>query len=216
MDLPIQETLKSLPRWAIVAFAARCARRVEPLFLRAWPEAPVALWPAVSQAVAYAEQCAARAGCEPSLAKVLALQADYASHQATFGPEAVVFSGAYEAAHAAANAAGVVAYKEEAATGAYYAAEDAAGALARVLGQGTEAILEDLERLTRAAAEQGWTNATPVLPEFFAPLPEIRSEDEEARCEAYFTWERAGRPALSPEEQRRMYLEALDRVRRNR
>jgi len=35
VDIPEEEDLKKLPRWAIVAFAARCARRVQPLYLKA-------------------------------------------------------------------------------------------------------------------------------------------------------------------------------------
>jgi hypothetical protein len=42
------------------------------------------------------------------------------------------------------------------------------------------------------------------------------SEDGEARREAYVAWEREGRPSLSPEEQMRMYYEALHRIRRKR
>ena len=38
--------------------------------------------------------------------------------------------------------------------------------------------------------------------------------EQQARLEAYFAWERAGRPILSQAEQERMYLEALDAVRR--
>ena len=35
-----KEDLNKLPRWGIVAFAARCARRVQPLFTALWPVAP--------------------------------------------------------------------------------------------------------------------------------------------------------------------------------
>lgn len=36
--LPTEEEIALLPRWARVAFAARCARRVLPLYLHFWPE----------------------------------------------------------------------------------------------------------------------------------------------------------------------------------
>ncbi|MEW6741878.1 MAG: hypothetical protein AB1486_03880 [Planctomycetota bacterium] len=212
--------LHTLPRWAVVAFAARCARRVEPLFRRCWPDAPRDLLSHVAQAVAYAERCAAKAESEPELAKVFALWADEASERAAFGPKAVAESGAYSAAHAAANAVGSVAYPEEAAVGAYYAAVDATGALRAVLGEGDDAIRADLESLERAAREGGWTDETPVPPAFFSPLPqppvEALPEDEAARLEAYHAWERAGRPSLSRDEQDRMYFEALNRVRKMR
>lgn len=35
-----KEDIEPLPRWARVAFAARCARRVLPLYLQSWPSAP--------------------------------------------------------------------------------------------------------------------------------------------------------------------------------
>src|SRR5437868_5117560 len=38
--LPTEEEIGELPRWAQIAFAARCARRVLPLFVRNWPDAP--------------------------------------------------------------------------------------------------------------------------------------------------------------------------------
>jgi hypothetical protein len=145
---------------------------------------------------------------------MLALHADNASDRAEFSAE-VSASAAYPAAHAAANAVGAVAYIAEAATGAYYAASDAADALAKV-GQLHDAILADLELLTRSAREHGWNDSTPVPPESFPPLPPVLSEDEEARLEAYYAWERAGRPSLSPEQQRERYFEALERVRRTR
>jgi hypothetical protein len=37
ITIPSEEEIKQLPRWAIVAYAARCARRVEPLFVFFWP-----------------------------------------------------------------------------------------------------------------------------------------------------------------------------------
>ena len=37
---PRKNDIAILPRWARVAFAARCARRVQPLFMTGWPDAP--------------------------------------------------------------------------------------------------------------------------------------------------------------------------------
>lgn len=51
--------LASLPHWKRVAFAARCARRVQPLFEKYWPKAPAKYANAVRQAIALAEQSAA-------------------------------------------------------------------------------------------------------------------------------------------------------------
>lgn len=57
-ELATKEEILQLPRWAQVAFAARCARRVEPLFLNNWPDAPLKHVEAVSHAVAAVEQFA--------------------------------------------------------------------------------------------------------------------------------------------------------------
>jgi hypothetical protein len=154
--------LRSLPRWAVVAFAARCARRVEPLFRRAWPSAPEHHVAAVAQAVAYSERCAAEASSSVEIAKMLALHADLASHHAQ--------GATYSAAHAAANAAGTVAYPEDAATGAYYAAIDASDALRELAAESDTPILDDLARLETAARDGAWTDATAVPPELFLPL----------------------------------------------
>lgn len=48
-----------LPHWTRVAFAARCARRVQPLFAEAWPDATPGRVEAVERAIVLAEQSAA-------------------------------------------------------------------------------------------------------------------------------------------------------------
>ena len=50
-----KEDFEKLPRWAVVAFAARCARRVQPLFKAGWPDAPGDSIRAVEHAVDTAE-----------------------------------------------------------------------------------------------------------------------------------------------------------------
>jgi hypothetical protein len=49
---------RRLPHWSRVAFAARCARRVQPLFQRAWPDATAGRKAAVEKAIQLAEQSA--------------------------------------------------------------------------------------------------------------------------------------------------------------
>jgi hypothetical protein len=48
-----------LSHWSRVAFAARCARRVQPLFAEAWPDATAARKEAVERAIALAERSVA-------------------------------------------------------------------------------------------------------------------------------------------------------------
>jgi hypothetical protein len=61
-EASVADVLRKAPRWAIVAFAARCGRRVEPLFQRSWPQAPEHHVEAVSRSIALAENSAAHAG----------------------------------------------------------------------------------------------------------------------------------------------------------
>lgn len=222
MASSLRDELKAIPRWARVAFAARCARRVEPLLRVAWPDVRSDHVAAVARAIDYAEKSAARAEADSELARGLALSADIVAERAASNTEAVARGGAYDVAHAATNAVGAVAYLKEAVSGAYYAAVDAASALAKIVGEDDTAIRADLEQLRKTARKARWTSETAVPPTFFAPLPPREappprlSEDEAARIEAYRAWERAGRPSLSPADQERMYFEALDRVRRQR
>ena len=60
--VPTKEELAKLPRWAIVAFAGRCARRLQPLFTAAWAEAPAKHVAAVDQAITLCERSAAAGG----------------------------------------------------------------------------------------------------------------------------------------------------------
>lgn len=56
--LPMPEQLASLPRWARVVFAARCARRVHPLYGREWPSAAASHVDALDIAISLAEYSA--------------------------------------------------------------------------------------------------------------------------------------------------------------
>ncbi len=51
-----QKELSEIPSMACVAFAARCARRVQPLFLISWPQAPERLYHLLDGAVATVEE----------------------------------------------------------------------------------------------------------------------------------------------------------------
>lgn len=158
------DRLALLPRWAVVAFAARCARRVVPLLGTAWPDAPQPLVLGITEAVAYVEDCAGRGATETTAAQELAFRADYASEHA---PDLL----AYSAAHAAANAVGTLCHPGEAARAAYWAASDAAKALELASpGPSPAVLLADLEYLERLAAREGWTDTARVPSGVFAPL----------------------------------------------
>ena len=70
--LPTEEEVAALPRWARVAFAARCARRALPFFRINWREAPVGYGPALAWAAEDCERSAARAGSGEYVANAIA------------------------------------------------------------------------------------------------------------------------------------------------
>lgn len=62
--VPNQKEIKQLPRWAQVAFAARCARRVQPIFALAWPEVSKKDIETIEAAVSASETAASQAYSE--------------------------------------------------------------------------------------------------------------------------------------------------------
>ena len=52
----LEARLRKLPRWAIVAFAARCARRAQPVLEVSWPNAPRRHIQAIETTISVAEQ----------------------------------------------------------------------------------------------------------------------------------------------------------------
>ena len=151
-NIPDQAEIAALPRWARVAFAARCARRVQPSFRAGRPKATQTRLKAFDTAVMVLER---------------------ASADGTYDAAAY---GAIEGADAAALVATVVYDICDA-----YDADDA------------DAVRRDFKMLQSAAAGEGWTNDTPVPPEFFGPLwPQgvrqgLPAEEESSEnCEVVF------------------------------
>lgn len=175
---PVWGAIWQLPRWARVAFAARCARLVLPERQAGQPEGEG------SQAVVTAEHTAARGevGSEAADAALLAAQAlsvpsagSLAAYPSVFARHAggvAVYHAVY-AAHIAAHPAG---NPNEIAEHAMGAAAIAARVFAEAQGRATETVRalaspgEELARLVRLAREQGWTDATPVPPTVFGPV----------------------------------------------
>jgi hypothetical protein len=79
VTLPTQEEIAALPRWAKVAFAARCTRRVLPVFKHNWPAAPKKHLDAVKKAVEVAERAASAAYASAAGASAAARAAAYAA-----------------------------------------------------------------------------------------------------------------------------------------
>jgi len=110
-ELPTEEELRALPRRAIVAYAARCARYVQPLY-RSKDERHVQ---AVEDAIALAERFAKgeppRAGEASEAILAMVLADSYAAYAARAAAKAVYAADAdAEAARAGANAARAAAF----------------------------------------------------------------------------------------------------------
>jgi hypothetical protein len=169
--LPTEEELRKLPRWARVAYAARCALRVLPLFEAAWPEALERDRNAVEWAIIAAARAAraARADGDEAFFAGAAAEAREAAHLAA-GLDSRAYYAA-DAARAAADAARAAdaahaAIAAHAVTNAYAAARAAAGADVET----SRAMQADYDLLCSAAQLEHWTDDTPIPQEIFGPL----------------------------------------------
>jgi hypothetical protein len=172
--LPTEEVISKLPRWAQVAFAARCARRVYPLLSYFGSNYDSEL--GERNSVYYAERRAAN----PSTAVTGTLSLggvvvkDYETNPGFDGNNAAaaVFhtaSNALWAANASADRVytWVSAHAAAAAANAVLAVQQGlSGREAAV----RSAIIRDFDHLAHLAEWHHWTDDTPVPPEVFGPL----------------------------------------------
>ncbi len=188
-QLPTGKELQRLPWPAIVAFAARCARHVQPLFIEAAkkhnldPRHAKSVDNAITLAAATAANPATSGDIFEALHGVRGAADDAA--QAANDAYDVRAARAANAANDAADAAYVAAYADDdaqAAQAAYDAAAAAANAAAANAAHGGNAVIasiratrRDFELLLAACKPKhkgglGWDHSTPVPPEFFGPL----------------------------------------------
>jgi hypothetical protein len=185
---PREAELRQLPRLAVVAFAARCARRVLPLFERAkgmreYEKHRSAVEEAVHQAEAVATgtvevaRVATAAAAAAAATAADAKAAQYAALTAATAANAAEADSANVAIHAAATAAvagSAVSAEATAAANAAVSAVSAAAisnalaARARITSVAYRAIRRDYELLL-AWTQQGWEIET-FLPEVFGPI----------------------------------------------
>jgi hypothetical protein len=176
-DRPISEAeIRLLPRWARVAFAARCARRVLPLFAKAWPDVPFFFSEAVRIAVETAEQMAALgdqpyadAAIDAARAATAAIhaaaRAAYAADAAAYAADAAAYAAdaAARAADADARAADADAKAAARAADAADAADAAARAAeARVAAEAADSRAADPYRAIYAARADVYANVYAV------------------------------------------------------
>ncbi len=163
--------LQNLPRWAAVAFAARCVRRLQPLFTDLWPNASRQQIDTIDRAISVTEKAAAMATEVPEftgddLIAGFASEVEHAATAAHAYISGVIAHAAEEAVRAA------ITHREAAATASNLAAFAIANpAIAPAVTLKAQlAMRRDLELLFDAARRERWTDATPVAPTFFGPI----------------------------------------------
>lgn len=182
VPLPSKDELARLPRRALMAFAGRCARRLQPLFTHSWPGAPKEHVEAVDRAIALVQTSAVSPVSTSDLAA--AAKAAYAAAADAKGGLAAL------AAYAAADAA---AFADAFGDAFGDAAVDAADAAANAVydhADATAVMRRDYELLSAAAKREAWNDDTSVPPEFFGPLwpdgePEGWPEDEKGTPKSF-------------------------------
>src|SRR5262249_9886547 len=156
-----------LPRRAVVAFAARCARLVQPLYALPGPQGEEHA-KAVDRAIRVAEDWASGQDVADAAARA-ALAAQEADDAAADAYVARV--AARSAAFAAQAAAEAELEASDSAVDASFAASSAEEAALRAGDAAAlAAIQRDHELLRESAVRERWTDETPVPPGFFGPL----------------------------------------------
>lgn len=161
--LPSEEEIANLPRWARVAFAARCARRVFPLLRHFWQESPNQYASAVVHAIESAEESAILGSVDASSIESIATDAVVAAGAARTIPRAAAVA---RAAKTAADS-DPIAYQYADAGRVW----DAALAAVEAADSSVVNFLRrDFDHLLNLSKWQHWTDDTPVPPEVFGPL----------------------------------------------
>lgn len=154
--LPTEEEIAALPRWAQVAFAARCARRVLPLYISTWPQGQEPY--EVERATLAEVEESARRGQNTLRSRVA-----YGTVFAGMPPVAANVASALGDVALSVLTSGLPAHH---ALSAIHQAHSAAAEVADIQPQ----IRRDFDHLARLAEWQRWTDDTPVPPDVFGPL----------------------------------------------
>lgn len=175
--VPTKGEIQQLPRWARVAFAARCARRVLPLFDMGWPNAHAGQAEALDSAITLGEQSAATAtnavanyGNAVDISNAAHAVGRHAAQASAKGSARDVARAAANAAAAVANAGADSAGSNAAFAATYSRAAAAASAVGNHSSAAAATIRRDFNLLLAAMEQLNWTDDTPVPPEFFGPL----------------------------------------------
>lgn len=173
--IPTEEEMAKLPRWARVAFAARCVRRVVDLLPELWPLISGDDVQSVEKSVGHAEEVARSAQPDLGLSNIFKLGVVDAAHHVA--AKAKWQSEAAAAIALAAAGATYAAYTDSAHTDVLTRhvfetvthTQFASAGLAPPTPV-TDLIRREFDHLMKLAEEQHWTDDTPVPPSVFGPL----------------------------------------------
>lgn len=187
VTIPTREDLEQLPRWARVAFAARCARRVQPIFILAWRQGSENRARAVEKAITVTENAAKNGFVTSSIASVAADDAadsaddvySTASEQYSNAGRAAARAAAY-AADAADSAGRLELHIRD--TDAGFAARAASSAAEASKGESVRAMHQDYETLAALKKARRWKDTTKVDPDLLGPLWPEGTEPEWAKA----------------------------------
>lgn len=176
VTIPTEEEIEQLPRWAKLAFAARCARRVLPLFTKYWPDAPKEHVDELAYAVEIAEKNASIAF------GITDAQAETAeSDEASFLYDAVQDAAIAATKDAKADSRSshvaytvLYAFTENSFTENSSRADISAAAADK---SSISSIRSDFTRIWNASRQNKWTDDTPVPPSVFGPLDDIENDE---------------------------------------
>lgn len=169
IGVPTEEELAELPRWARVAFAARCARRVQPLYAHFGDDLSEANLAAVETAIDLSERAAASASIDAGEGEAASNAADAAVGIAT-GANAAALTAV--AAIDAAMITVTCSDLDDALPAVCLSAISAAAASEnRGFVQATvSAIWLDFDLLRASAERDSLTDDSPVPPDVFGPI----------------------------------------------
>lgn len=173
--------LKLLPHWAQVAFASRCARRVQPAFTNPANFIGEEIIRCLDEAIGVAERAAADAFCSEGDFNLAAQNVKAAVESSGGNPDPMGgLNSPNDFAKAAAETARIAVELIKAPNTNFAAAASniclAASGFLMGNGKATlsrstiEAVHRDYECLKSLCETQGWNDATPVPPEVFGPF----------------------------------------------
>lgn len=168
ITIPTAEEIEQLPRWAKLAFAARCARRVLPLFTKYWPNAPKEHVDSVAYAIEMAEQSASKSF-------------DIFDSPAELDEGSFIYDAVQDAIDAAKNDPKAGFRSSDVAITSLHAFSYettlAVISAADADKSSISSIRSDFTRIWNASHQNKWTDDTPVPPSVFGPLDDIANDE---------------------------------------